>query len=159
MRDTFTQVLRLGLAIVALALVLYWVDSAFLRDKRLPACVQEKLPPDRVCLDSVFLRWGGKVVWIDARSESDFELSHLLLQEKRMFPIRSGEFDKLFDEALDRLQQAAERGEPVVVFCTGACTAAEEIARRIKESDLVEAPIYVLEGGWDAIKRDGRLRY
>ena len=137
MRDTFTQVLRLGLAIVALALVLYWVDSAFLRDKRLPACVQEKLPPDRVCLDTVFLRWGGKVVWIDARSESDFELSHLLLPEPRMFPIRSGEFDKLFDEALDRLQQAAERGEPVVVFCTGACTAAEEIARRIKESDLV----------------------
>ena len=76
-----------------------------------------------------------------------------------MFPIRSGEFDKLFDEALDRLQQAAERGEPVVVFCTGACTAAEDIARRLKESDLVEAPIYVLEGGWDAIKRDGRLRY
>ncbi len=158
MKDTFLQTLRLGFAIVAVAFLLYWVDAAFFAPGRLPACRQEQLPPGRVCLDTLQAQGLEKVIWIDARSESDYEINHLMLSDNRAFPIRPGaHFDRLVDAAIDRLVGAAERGEKVVVFCTRDCASAEEIATRLRALELIDAPIYVLEGGWDALKADGAL--
>ncbi len=159
MKDTFLQALRLGFAIVAVAFLLYWVDAAFFAPGRLPACRQEQLPPGRVCLDSLQAEGLDKVIWIDARSESDYEINHLMLSDNRSFPIRPGSrYEQLLDAAIDRLVSAAERGERVVVFCTRECTAAEDIAVRLRELGMVDAPILVLEGGWDALKTFGRER-
>lgn len=157
MRDTYTQMLRIGLAIVALALLLYWVDASYFAPKRIPPCRQETLPPDRICLDTLHAHWKGKVVWIDARSLSDYELNHLMFSEARMFPIRPNDFDQLFDRAVERLIKAEEQGECIVVFCTKTCASAEEVARRLRESAFISAPVYVLEGGWDTIKSDKSL--
>ena len=43
----------------------------------------------------------------------------------------------------------------IVVFCTGECTAAEEIAAELHELGIIEAPIHVLEGGWEVLKASG----
>ncbi len=158
MKDTFVQLLRLGFAIVALAFLLYWVDAAFFAPGRLPACRQEQLPEGRICLDTLHAQGIDKVVWIDARSESDYELNHLMLSDNRAFPIRSGaRYEQQVDAAIDRLISAGERGEKVVVFCTRDCDSAEDIAARLRALGMIDAPIYVLEGGWDALTADGSL--
>lgn len=158
MKDAITQFLRMGIAIVALACVLYWADATWFAPARLPSCVQDQLPEGHMCLDTLRVRYGNKVVWIDARSLSDFELNHLMLSDNRMFPIRKGE-DKqhLLDAALERLLAAEENGECIVVFCKGDCGAAEEIAEELRGLGMIEAPIYILEGGWDALKADASL--
>ncbi len=156
MKDTFLQCLRLGIAIVAVAFLLYWVDAAFFAPGRLPACRQEQLPPGRVCLDTLQAQGLDKVIWIDARSQSDYEINHLMLSDNRAFPIRSGaQFEGQLDAAIDRLVSAAECGEQVVVFCTRDCESAEGIAERLRGLGLIEVPISVLEGGWDALKAGG----
>ena len=72
MKDTFAQLIRLGLIILALAVVLYWVDAAWFAPRRLPACVQAELPEGRMCLETVRAKYGDKVVWVDARNEVCF---------------------------------------------------------------------------------------
>lgn len=159
MKDTFAQLVRLGVAILLLAAALYWVDSVYFAPKRIPVCVQEKLPEGRICLSTLRSVWRDRVVWIDARSESDYELNHLLLRDNRMFPIRKGpEMQQQIDAAIERLIEAQERGECVVVFCTSECTASTEVADDLRRLGLIEAPIYVLEGGWAALKEGGMVR-
>lgn len=159
MKDTFAQFIRLGLIILGLAVILYWVDSAWMAPRRLPPCVQEKLPQNRICLETVLSRYGDKVVWIDARSAADFELNQLMLKENRMFPIRRGvDMQMQIDAAIGRLLETQERGECVVVFCTNDCSSAEEIAEELRSLGMIEAPIYILEGGWDALKAHNLLR-
>ncbi len=158
MRDTFSQLVRLGLTIVVLAALLFWADAAIFAPGRLPACVPEELPAGRVCLET--LQAGGldKVIWIDARSESDYEVNHIMLAENRSFPIRPGAaFERQVDAAIDRLVGAGERGEKVVVFCSRDCASAEDVATRLRELGLIEAPIVVLEGGWDVIREKSGL--
>lgn len=159
MKDTFAQFIRLGLIILGLAAVLYWVDSVWIAPHRLPACVQEKLPENRVCLETVLSRYGNKIIWIDARSESDFELNRLMLSENRMFPIRRGAMmQQQIDAAIGRLLEAQEHGECVVVFCNNDCSSAEEIAEELRALGMIDAPVYTLEGGWDALKARNLLR-
>ena len=160
MKDTFAQLIRLGVIILALAVVLYWVDAAWFAPRRLPACVQAELPEGRVCLETVRAQYGDKVVWVDARSESDFEINHLLFNDNRMFPIRPGaQKQELLDAAVERLLEAGERGECILVFCTNDCSSSEDIARELRELQLIEAPIYVLEGGWDVLKAAGMVNF
>lgn len=160
MKDTFAQLIRLGVIIVALAVVLYWVDAAWFAPRRLPACVQAELPEGRICLETLRAKWQDKVVWVDARSESDFEVNHLLFNDNRMFPIRPGTArQQLIDAAAERLMLAGDKGECVVVFCTGDCTASDDIAKELRELQLTEAPIYVLQGGWDVLKAAGMVNF
>lgn len=160
MKDTFAQLIRLGVMILALAVVLYWVDAAWFAPRRLPACVQNELAEGRVCLETVRTQYGDKVVWIDARSESDYEINHLMFNDNRMFPVRPGaQKQQLVDAAIERMMEAGDKGECIVVFCTNDCTSSEEIARELRELQVTEAPIYVLEGGWDVLKAAGMVNF
>ncbi|MBR2313221.1 MAG: rhodanese-like domain-containing protein [Akkermansia sp.] len=156
MKDTFTQAIRLGIIILVVALALGWADAMFFAPRRIPACVQDKLPPGRICLETLASQFHNRVVWVDARSQADFELNHLMLAENRMFPIRKGaDLQQQIDAAIGRLLEAAENGEAVVVFCTGECTASEEIAAELRALGMIDAPVYVLEGGWEVLKASG----
>lgn len=148
------QFVQLGLAMAVLAAALYALDAAVFAPRRVPPCVQAQLPPGRVCLQTLLQQYGrDKVVWIDARSETDYRTDHLQDAPGRLFPVRKGEqMQDQLDAALERMLEAAERGECVAVFCTGGCGAAEEIAAEIRSLGMVEAPVYVLEGGWDALR-------
>ncbi len=156
MKDTFTQAIRLGIIMLILAIVLGWADKFIFEPGRIPACVQETLPEGRICLETISKRYKNRVVWVDARSQSDFELNHLMLPDNRMFPIRKGpDMQQQIDAAIGRLLEAADKEECIVVFCTNECTASGEIAAELRELGLLEAPIYVLEGGWDVLKASG----
>ena len=158
MKDTFTQAIRLGIIILLLACVLGWADAVFFAPLRLPACVQSKLPEGRICLETLRTRHQDRVVWIDARSQSDFELNHLMLPENRMFPIRKGPaMQQQVDAAIGRMLEAAEKDECIVVFCTADCTASDEIAAELRDLGLIDAPIYTLEGGWPVLKASGMV--
>lgn len=158
MKAFIKQFVQLGLAMVVLAAALYALDAAVFAPRRMPPCVQVQLPPGRVCLQTLLQQYGrDKIVWIDARSETDFRTAHLQDAAGRLFPVRKGEqMQDQLDAALERMLEAAERGECVAVFCTGGCGAAEEIAAEIRSLGMVEAPVYVLEGGWDVLQ-DERL--
>lgn len=156
MKDTLMQFVRLGIIILMVGFVLFWADKTWFAPHRVPPCVQAQLPPGRMCLENLRRQYRDNMVWVDARSESDFELNHLLFGDNRMFPIRKGaDMEQLTDAALARLMEAQERGECIVVFCKGDCGAAEEIAAELRALGLIEAPIYTLEGGWDALKAAG----
>lgn len=156
-RDLMRQFVWLGIAMVPPALIFYWVDSAFFAPGRMPACVQEKLPEGRVCPDTLLAMRDSVIIWIDARSESDFEVRHMELPENNMFPIRPGELmQDQMDTAMSRLTEIGPN-DAVVVFCSGGCSTAEEVAAALRETGVIEAPVYVLEGGWDAIKDNKNL--
>ena len=158
MRGTIEQALRLGFIILGLAVVIYGLDALVFAPRRMPPCMQEQLPPGRICLDSLLQRYGNKVVWIDARSEADFELNHLMLSENRMFPIRKGSaMQEQVDAAMERLLAAKDLGECIVVFCTVDCGSSTEVAEHLRSLGIIEAPVYVLEGGWDILRRDTKL--
>lgn len=158
MRDTFGQLVILGLVIVLVALGLWYVDATYFAPGRMPPCRQENLSPDRLCLETALRQWGDRIVWIDARDQNSYERGHILLAEGRMFPLRKGaEYEELLNQALERLLDAGERHECVIVFCGHNCSSAEEIAANLRELGMIEAPIYVLEDGWDRIKQNPSL--
>lgn len=158
MRDTFGQLVLLGLIIVLVALGLWYVDSAYFAPDRMPPCRQENLPQGYVCLENVMRDWGDRIVWIDARDQSSFERGHILLAEGRMFPLRKGsDYEELLNQALERLLDANEQSECIVVFCGHNCSSASEIADSLRELGMIEAPIYILEDGWDRIKKSPKL--
>ncbi len=157
MKNTLPQFIKLGLIILALGSLLAWIDSGFFEPKRLPPCMQEKLPEDRICLDTIFSQWKDKTVWIDARSQNDFEINHLRLADNRMFQIQPGAvMDEQIDSAIGRLLETEDNKECIIVFCTADCTKAEDVAKELHKLEL-SSPIYILEGGWDAIRKDGSL--
>ena len=157
MKDTFTQFVRLGLIILALGVCLYWVDSTWFAPRRLPPCVQSELDAagkNHICWDTLKGRHGNNIIWIDARSDADYEVNRLAGRDVCMFHIRPRPFELMqqqADRAMARLDEAADRGECIVVFCTNNCTDSEDVAAYLKECGI-EAPFYVLEGGWDTIK-------
>lgn len=166
MNDTFTQIVRLGVLMLALAVALYAADALYFAPRRLPICVQSALPEGRICLETLLRtkksrQQPGKydIVWVDARSESDFELNHLMMPDDRVFPIRPGSaMEQLLDAAIERLMEADERGECIVVFCTQDCSASSDIAEELRRTGLIKAPIYVLEGGWPALKQSSLVK-
>lgn len=159
MKDTFSQMVRLGLLILLAAFVLFWADSSYFAPRRLPPCVQKNLPEGHICLETLRNRWKDRVVWVDARSESDFEVNHLMFSDNRMFPVRKGAaMQQLVDAAIERMVEAADRDECIVVFCTNDCTASDEIAAELRALGLIAAPIYVLEGGWPVLKEAGMVK-
>lgn len=163
MKDTFGQFVQLGLCICVLAALLYALDTFYFSQHRLPPCIPDQLPAGHICPETVLQAQQVdnkpgtyKIVWVDARSEGDFELNHLIMQDDRVFPIRPGAaMQQLIDEAIERLIAAEDRGECIVVFCTESCNSSDQIAEELRKTGLIQAPIYVLEGGWSALKHAG----
>ena len=163
MKDTFTQMVRMGLCILIVAGILYAADALYFAPRRIPPCVPQNLPAGHICPEPLLAAWqtegdpgNYKIVWIDARSESDYELNHLIFSDDRMFPIRPGaEMQQMMDAAIERLIAARDRGVCIVVFCTESCNSSDQVAEALRDTGLLRAPIYVLEGGWPALKKLG----
>ncbi len=111
--------------------------------------VQEPLREDEVALSRVLEEWEGKVIWLDARSETAHEEGHVpgahLLNEE-------GFLDQLL--GLLEVLQLAER--PIVIYCNGERC---EASRKIREQLLLQLPlenVWVLKGGWPVWKASGQ---
>ena len=76
MKDTFTQFIRLGLVILTLGLVLYWVECTWFAPSRI-VCEQDALDAEgkhHICWHTLMQQYAPeKIIWIDARSEADYE--------------------------------------------------------------------------------------
>jgi rhodanese-related sulfurtransferase len=92
--------------------------------------------------------WGDAVLWLDARPDEQFSLSHvtgaLQLNEDR------------WDELLRPMLAAWSPTRKVVVYCSRqTCNTSHEVAERLrKETGLTN--VYVLQGGWEEWEKSHR---
>lgn len=105
--------------------------------------IQEPLRNDEVSMQVIAERWQGRVLWIDARPQEQFDAGHvpeaLLLNEQK--------FDDQLFNYLDTLQTNTK---PIIVYCSGAkCEASRHVLERLKQTLPIENA-FVLKGGWNA---------
>lgn len=83
-----------------------------------------------------------EVVWIDARTEADFEKGHI----KGALLLNEDEWGDLVFEHQDTLQAAM--GKAVVVYCDGTgCERSQHVAEKLRQLIGLD-PVYVLRGDW-----------
>ena len=108
--------------------------------------VQEPLRNDEVSMKVIQDRWQGKVLWIDARIQEQYDAEHIpgavLLNEQH--------FEEQLFVLLDTLQSNTK---PIIVYCNAAkCDASRKILERLKMTLPIENA-FVLKGGWNAWKQ------
>ncbi len=119
-------------------------------------CDPAQIPEGAICLDDVFKRFQGQVVWVDARTETEWEKNTIpgaLCLNPSADPAR---WDELIASAMMPLMQAGVEGKPIVVFCQSEeCGASKEVAEKLRDPEQYGIPgeIYVLHQGWQAIQR------
>lgn len=106
-------------------------------------CDPAKLRDDEICLADV----KGKVLWVDARSRSEWEKNGL--KGSILWNMDPKEDANLFEaEALPHIAAA----ELVVIYCgSEKCGTSREVAGRIRKMEI-GPPVKVLHGGWEALK-------
>lgn len=164
MKSLLFPFLKLMCAVALVAAGIWYLHSEVLGYKR-NICVQAELSEGHVCLSTVMKDWDGRVLWVDARSQDAFERSttvdaggvRRLGVGGQVLPLRNDlQGETLLAQAMPRFLEA--EGLKIVVFCDKSCQSADEVAARLRSPDLgIEAPVYVLEGGWDALRRDERF--
>jgi rhodanese-related sulfurtransferase len=91
--------------------------------------------------------WAGNILWVDARSESEFAAEHI----PDAVCLNFENWNEQFPKFLDRYSP----GQRVVVYCSAtSCQLSREIAAKLKASGVDGA--YFLEGGWEAWKQQNR---
>ena len=157
-KDSFTQFVRLGLVILALGMVLYWVEVTWFAEARI-VCDQEALDREakrHMCWQTLMQQYGkDRILWLDARPLADYEVNHLA--GTNTYPFRPDNKQEQFDFLANKFDSFPQ-DRCIVVFCTGACTASEDMVAflRSEECDLDEnlrERIFVLDGGWDVIRQ------
>src|SRR5947209_2615965 len=86
--------------------------------------------------------WGESTLWIDARSDEQFEKQHIpgaiSLNEDR------------WNELLPQTMTAWSPEKRLVVYCSSqSCALSREVARRLRDEAGLKN-VYVLHGGWEA---------
>lgn len=135
--------IRQAVILVLFASAAAWVTHAW--HPRAPALylVEEPLRDDEISMQAIQERWQGKVLWIDARIQEQYDAGHvpgaLLLNEQG--------FEQQLFNYLDALQTNTK---PVVVYCSAAkCDASRKVLERLKQTLPIEKA-FVLKGGWKA---------
>lgn len=156
MKDLVKQLFVFGAVVLVLAACLGFVDSRWLEPARVPPCDPAKLPEGRICLATVLADWNERVVWVDARGEDAYERGTIRASD--VYPIRNdAKGPDLLAEAMPALFQAGIDGKCIVIFCDRHCTSSTDIAAILREYQL-DAPIFILEGGWDEISKIPSLK-
>jgi rhodanese-related sulfurtransferase len=114
--------------------------AALFHPKR-PAWSAPPLAPSEILLQTA-LDESANILWIDARSATDYQKSHipgaLLLNED--------DWDNLLPQAL----AAWRTGKIVVVYCSSSqCHTSEAVAQRLREEARLP-DVRVLKGGWES---------
>lgn len=102
MRDAFSSALKLLLAVFLLAVGVAALDLRVIQPFRTPPCNPETLEEGHVCLSQVLKEWPGKILWIDARKQDDFE-RHTVTRAP-VYPIRPA--DANYQELLANAMEA-----------------------------------------------------
>lgn len=126
----------------------YWIKGP---PQRFVVCDPASLKPDEVCLSSIPDMAG--VVWIDARSRSDWQTNGL--PGSILWNLDPSEDMQAFEaEAAMRIAENPR----VVVYCGDEnCGVSRQIAERVRALGL-GAEVSVLYGGWRALSEAGKLK-
>ncbi len=90
--------------------------------------------------EAVEERFGGEVVWVDARTRESFEAGHM----PGAILLNREEWNDLLLESFETL---AASDRPIVVYCDGAtCGKSREVAEELRDLGMVD--VYYLKGGW-----------
>src|SRR6266536_4216803 len=98
------------------------------------------LPSEMVTVDQA-RRWGGNVIWVDARPDEEFARDHvpgaMSLNEDR------------WNELLPQVLLNWSPDKKVVVYCSAeSCNAARDVAKRLRDETQLKY-VFVLQGGWE----------
>jgi rhodanese-related sulfurtransferase len=119
--------------------------TAAIHPKR-PSFLAPPRDPNEVSLAQI-KKWPGSVLWVDARSESEFASEHV----SDAVCLNFDNWTEQFPKFLDRYNS----GQRVVVYCSAtSCQLSREIASKLRASGVSDA--YFLEGGWEAWKQQNR---
>jgi rhodanese-related sulfurtransferase len=111
-----------------------------------PSFLAPPRDPNEVSLAQI-KQWSGAVLWVDARSESEFASEHV----PDAICLNFDNWTEQFPKFLDRYNP----GQRVVVYCSAtSCQLSREIASKLRASGVADA--YFLEGGWEAWKQQNR---
>jgi rhodanese-related sulfurtransferase len=136
--------LRLAGLILLIGVGLAGVTAA-IHPKR-PSFLTPPRDPNEVTLAQTE-QWGRAVLWVDARSESEFASEHV----SDAISLNFENWTEQFPRFLDRYTT----GQRVVVYCSAtSCQLSREIASKLRDSGVPEA--YFLEGGWEVWKQQNR---
>ena len=158
MRDALSTALKLLLVILLLAVGIAVLYLLVIQPLRTPPCNPELLEEWYVCLSQVLKDWPGKIVWIDARNQDDFE-RHTITQAP-VYPVRPADdnYQELLAGAMEALRTAEDKGYCIVIFCSRDCNSSAAVANELKKPEYgIRAPVFILEGGWDELRKEPSL--
>lgn len=132
--------LKQGGVIAVLALL--GTVAIFLFHPRMPAWYEvRQVAENEITLQGVS-QLEGKVIWIDARSEKDFEAGHV----EGALQLNQEAWADLLWKHRDVIE--GSQGTPVIVYCDGKrCKRSGEVAERLR-TEMGLSPVYVLKGDW-----------
>lgn len=114
-------------------------------------CDPATLKADEVCLDDI--SESDAVLWVDARPRKEWEESGV--PGSVLWNLDPAEDMTVFEAEVAVLVMETPR---VIVYCGDEnCGVSRQIADRIRALDL-GAEVFVLNGGWRALKEAGRVR-
>lgn len=158
MREAILSALKLMVVVFVVALSIAFIDLRWLEPMRTPPCDPAKVAKGHICLSTLLQEWDNKIIWIDARKQDDVE-RHPFTHENS-YPIRPNDTNALdlMNQAMPAIMGAQDEGQCIVVFCNRDCTSSDAVANELKKPEYeIEAPIFILEGGWDELKKDKSL--
>ncbi len=129
----------------AVALVLVAASCSTLAYFVHPKAPSFEMDAHSIALDAARQEIG--VLWVDARTQADFERGHLegaiLLNEERWEDLLAGFFEVWSPDA------------KTIVYCSSqSCLRSHEVAARLRDELGVDS-IFALEGGWEALVEAG----
>lgn len=109
--------------------------------------IQEPLRDDEVSMAMIREKFGGQVLWIDARPADQFGAGHM----PGALNVSEQQFDEQLVQHLDALQA---NSKPVVVYCSGQkCEASRKVMERLREMGFVKNA-FVFKGGWSVLAKE-----
>lgn len=108
------------------------------------------VPEGYISIDRILDEYGGKVIWVDARSRSDWQYDGV----KGSLFISSDpreNTEELIEENSQALFEAEQQGIAVVIYCNASgCSDSGMVKKQLMDAGF-ELPIFLLHGGYSAI--------
>lgn len=128
-------------------LTLFATAATHLLHPRAPALYLQNSPlrEHETTLQHIQEQWQGKVLWLDARPDDQYEKGHIPGAQ----PLSEQSFDAHLLTLLDALQTT---DLPVIIYCGGEkCDASHRVRERLMQLVPLETCL-ILKGGWPAWK-------
>ena len=107
-------------------------------------------PPakDEVTLQMIEEKWNGNVLWVDARTEEEYNKEHI----PGAILINEYAYNQ---QIIDNFLMLQDLEIPMVIYCGAKrCEASRKIAEKIRVPLAhLDGKIFVLQGGWPAWKK------